>query len=298
MGANLIRDTSLQQQIAILPCNRLRKRFLVVRNIALLCLLLAPVVSVDASEDVFAQLIEMRQAADLFHKKRYKDSVEAFDLIYQDLHAEDERDLNRLSTVLNFLAQGRSFLGQHAATLELMNERLSIAKEMFGEKSEEYSSILAAVAEAHFRNGDTETAKSVITLAIQGLEKNAQEDSDYLGLARINLEKYSNGNFDEASLPVDLSEFYSRCESIIPGESEDSVSLKMSSFLELGVDYQPQDFWAAMFEIAAMGPDGTAREGNNYRRIFIPGDAETVRADVCVVDQHSGIVVSAENSLE
>lgn len=265
---------------------------------ALCFFLLLPLFPVQASDDVFGQLIEMRLAANLFHQKRYQDSVDAFEPIYRDLQAEDNRNLKNISNVLNFLAQGKSFLGQHAETLELMKERLSIAKQMFGEQSEEYSSVMAALAEARYRDGDTAGARKTILVAIEGLEKNAAEDSEYLKLARINLEKYENRQFDDADLPVDLSEFYSRCESIIPGENEDSVSMKMGSFVELGIDYHPEDFWAAMFEIAAMGPDGDAREGNNYRRIFIPGTEEVLRVEVCVVDQRSGIVINAENSLE
>lgn len=297
MVKNSFRDDEILRLNAVSLSSRLRLPFIIAGNFALCFLLLMSLSSVRASEAVFGQLVEMRQAANLFHQKRYQDSVDAFEPIYQDLKSQEHQNLHRISSVLNFLAQGKSFLGLHTETLDLMIERLVIAKQMFGEQSEEYSSVQAAVAEARYRSGDTEAARQTILQAIEGLKKHAAKDSEYMELALINLEKYSKGEF-EADLPADLSEFYSRCESIIPGENENSVSMKMGAFLELGIDYQPEDFWAAMFEIAAMGPDGTAREGNNYRRIFIPSTDEAVRAEVCVVDQRSGIVISAENSLE
>ena len=298
MVDTLVRINSILRINAVPSGCGLPVLFLLASKYVLCCLLLLPLLTVQASDDVFGQLIEMRQAANLFHQKRYKDSVEAFEPIYKDLQAQEPRNLKNISNVLNFLAQGKSFLGLHGETLELMKERLSIADQMFGEQSEEYSSVMAALAEARYRDGDTAGARKTILVAIEGLEANAAKDSDYLQLARINLEKYENGPFDNSDLPVDLSEFYSRCESIIPGENENSVSMKMGSFVELGIDYEPEDFWAAMFEIAAKGPDGTAREGNNYRRIFIPGTEEALRVEVCVVDQRSGIVINAENSLE
>ena len=158
---------------------------------------------------------------------------------------------------------------------------------------------MAAVAEARYRAGDLEGASETVAAAIDGLTKHADKDSEYLELAQKNREKYGNGGaFSDSNLPVDLSEFYTRCESIIPGEDEDSVTMKMGAFSELGVDYKPEGFWAAMFEIAVMGPDGDAREGKNYRRIFLPSADESLRQELCVVDQRSGIVTSAEDSLE
>ncbi len=251
-----------------------------------------------AAYDVFEQLVEMRHGANLFHQQRYQDAVDVFDPIYQELISAKTRDLQRLSTVLNFLAQSKSFLGENKETLELMQHRLSIASELYGEQSEEYFSVLAAVAEARYRYGDVVGARETVSNAIDGLGVSANKDSEYLELAQQNLAKYTSGQFSSSELPVDLSQFYTRCESIVPGESEDSVSLKMGGFAELGVDYKPEGFWAAMFEIAVMGPDGDAREGDNFRRIFLPGTDEALRQEICVVDQRSGVVTSAEDSLE
>lgn len=251
-----------------------------------------------ASSDIIELLVEMRLGAKLYHQQRYQDAVDIFEPIYQELNSAETPNLHHLSKVLNFLAQSKSFLGEHEETLGLMEQRLSIARKLHGEHSEEYASVLAAVAEARYRNGDVAGARETVTKAIAGLHERANADSEYLQLAQQNFEKYASGKFSNSELPADLSQFYTRCESIVPGESEDSVSVKMGSFAELGVDYQPEGFWAAMFEIAVMGPDGDAREGDKFRRIFLPGTEEALRQEVCVVDQRSGVVTSAEDSLE
>lgn len=250
-----------------------------------------------AVADVFKQLVDMRHGADLFHQNRYQNSLEVFEPIYASLQQSGSGDLHRLLTVLNFLAQSKSFLGEHDDALSLMQKRLLVAEKLHGRDSPEYSAGLAGVAEAEYRSGNIEPAIATAHLAIDGL-KRLDPESEYLKLAHTNVDKYRSGPFDPLTLPLDLSKFYSRCESIKPGDNEFTVDRAMTEFIELDVDYKPEGFWGAMFEIASQGPDGQARKGENHRRIFLPASDESVRQEICVVDQRSGTVVNAENSLE
>jgi len=263
--------------------------------LAVVCLAL--VTSTQARADVFKQLTEIRHGAKLFHQDRYQDTVDVFEPIFESLSAEEPRDLHRTLTVVNFLAQSHSFLGNDVRALVLMQERVSVARELHGENSSEFAATLAGLAEAYYRSGDVQKAKRYVDEAISGLSVH-DEEGEYLELAKQNLKKYSKGPFDDSQLPTDLSNFYSRCESIKPGDNEFSVDRAMTQFVELDVDYKPEGFWGAMFEVAAQGPDGKARQGDNYRRIFLPSTNEELHQELCVVDQRSGVVVNADNSLD
>jgi len=247
--------------------------------------------------DVFAQLIEMRRGATLFHEKRYSDAEQVFEKIYLDLQQTDSADLERISTVLNFLAQSKSFTGKNNEALVLLKERLNTDEKIYGIDAPATAPSRVGLAEAYYRIDQSEKALELTRQAIIGLESLGDEHAQHLTLAQNNLKRYTK-KFDASNLPHDLSDFYTHCESIIAGDNEFAVGAKMQSFLELDVDFKPEGFWGAMFEIAASGRDGKARSGQNYRRIFLPGPEESLRNDLCVVDQKSGEVVSADNSLE
>jgi len=267
-----------------------------------LVMLAAPFFTAQADDtqrvDVFSQLIEMRKGANLFHEKRYSDAEEVFDKIYLDLQRSDSNDLDRLSTVLNFLAQSKSFTGKNNEALVLLKERLRVEEKIYGPENPATAPSKLGLAEAYFRNDQNWKALELTQVAIVGLELLGDEEAEHLALAQKNLKRYAEQEFDASNLPHDLSEFYTHCESIIAGDNEYAVDAKMQNFVELDVDFKPEGFWGTMFEIAASGRDGKARSGSNYRRIFLPGPEESLRNDICVVDQKSGEVVSADNSLE
>ena len=273
------------------------RRFSIV--LATLIALLSTVQAADSERvDVFSQLMEMRKGANFFHEKRYSDAEQVFDKIYLDLQGSDSNDLKRLSTVLNFLAQSKSFTGKNNEALVLLKERLKVEEKIYGPGNPATAPSKLGLAEAYFRNDQSWKALELTQAAIVGLELLGDEEAEHLALAQNNLERYAAQEFDASNLPHDLSEFYTHCESIIAGDNEFAVDTKMQNFLELDVDFKPEGFWGSMFEIAASGRDGKARSGSNYRRIFLPGSDESLRNDLCVVDQKSGEVVSADNSLE
>ena len=277
--------------------------FLFIRRFSAVLVVLSALFSTaqaDDSErvDVFSQLIEMRKGADLFHEKRYSDAEQVFEKVYLDLQSSDSNDLERLSTVLNFLAQSKSFTGKNNEALVLLKERLKVEQQIYGPESPATAPSKLGLAEAYFRNDQSWKALELTQDAIVGLDILGEEEAEHLALAQNNLKRYAEQDFDASNLPHDLSEFYTHCESIIAGDNEYAVDTKMQSFVEVDVDFKPEGFWATMFEIAASGRDGKARSGSNYRRIFLPGSDESLRNDLCVVDQKSGEVVSADNSLE
>lgn len=246
----------------------------------------------------FELLVNLRQGAQMYHKKRFADAEVLFDKVYRSLKNDPDRDEERYTQLLDFLAQSKSLQGKNAVVVPLMEERLAISTKIHGEGSDKLSPMLAGIAEAYYRDDQRDNAIATVKMAIDGL-KRLEDSSDYLKLAENNLERYVGGPFTEDELPMDLSEFYTHCESIERGDLPSVVSSKMSGFSEVGVDYKPEGFWASMFTVATLGRDGSARTGNKYRRIFIPAsDREEVRADVCVVDQLSGIVVSADNTVD
>jgi len=250
------------------------------------------------AEDIFKQLIDMRHGAALFHKARFSDAEVFFEQLYVLQKDEQPLKLHRFSTTLNFLAQSKSFLGKNEEALQLMQERLAVAEKIFGSTSPELGPFQSGLAEAYFRNYMTDDALALLPSAIANMQKLGSEHAQHLALAVANMERYQTTTYDPTNLPVDLSEFYSFCESIIRGDSEFAVDKKMDKFVELNVDFNPTGYWETLFEIAANGRDGNARSGENYRRIFLPAQDESMRKEVCVVDQQSGVVISADNDLE
>lgn len=250
------------------------------------------------ADDIFKQLIDMRHGAELFHKGRFSDAEVFFEELYALQKDEEPIKLVRLSTTINFLAQSKSFIGKSEEALQLMSERLVIAEKIYGKTSPELGPFQSGLAEAYFRNFRADDALEMVKLAVDSMAKLGEEHAQHLALATANIERYQTTTYDPTNLPADLSEFYNFCESIISGDTEFAVDKKMDKFVELNVDFNPTGYWGSLFEIAANGRDGDARSGENYRRIFLPTQDESMRSDVCVVDQKSGVVISADNDLE
>ena len=262
--------------------------------IASLLLLVSGVLFADA----FHEMMEMRYAAELFHDRRFADAEVVFERLYEQMEKDESSDLHRLSTLVNFLAQTKSFQGKNAEAFVLQQYRLQIATQIFGESSPELGPVLSGLAEAHFGLGNQEFAVKHAAAALAGLQRLGSEHEQHVELVSANIDRYKVGSYDPDDLPDDLSQFYSRCESILAGDSEFSVDSKMGQFVELDVDFNPTGMWGALFSIAAKGRDGEARSGDNHRRIFLPSSDESMHSEVCVVDQRSGVVTSADNSLE
>ncbi len=240
----------------------------------------------------------MRYGANLFHAKRFADAEAVFERLYEQISEKEIDDLHRLSTLVNFLAQTKSFQGKNSEAIVLQHRRLEISQRIYGKSSPELGPVLSGLAEVYFRLGNRELAIANATAALAGLQRLGSEHENHVELVSENLTRYKDGHFDQDNLPEDLSEFYSQCESILAGDNEFAVDSKMGQFVELDVDFNPDGMWGALFSIAAKGRDGEARSGNNHRRIFLPSADESMHSEVCVVDQRSGVVTSADNSLE
>jgi len=153
--------------------------------------------------DVFAQLIEMRRGATLFHEKRYSDAEQVFEKIYLDLQQTDSADLERISTVLNFLAQSKSFTGKNNEALVLLRERLNTDEKIYGIDAPATAPSRVGLAEAYYRIDQSEKALELTRQAIIGLESLGDEHAQHLTLAQNNLKRYTK-KFDASNLPHDL----------------------------------------------------------------------------------------------
>lgn len=246
----------------------------------------------------FEMLVDIRRGADMYHQQRFANAEAIFYPVYQQMQKKQHKDLERYAMVLDFLAQSRSLQGKSEGVVELMEERLLVAATLFENEPHRVAPMRAGVAEAYFRAGRSEEAKKMAELAIAEFEHWGDDALGHLKLAEANIERYRNGEFDAAELPDDLSDFYSSCDSISAGDSAKVAREKMRPFVELEVDFKPDGFWGMMFEIALQGKDGKARDGDNFRRIYVPGTDQVLLKELCVIDQSNGLVVSADNSVD
>ena len=261
-------------------------------------LLFAVLLAGQASADTIRALVDLRTAKALFEQNRFSDADRLLKEVYTTLHPTANLDPERFIQVLDLVGQTKSSLGQHAEVVILMQERLQLAMFHYGDDSDEMAPAMAGLAEAFYRAGDNRRAIQFANEARFRFVAAGSAPDDYLELVENNLNKYRLRRFENAELPVDLSEFYTRCEAIRRGSLPSDVDMIMERFVEVGVDFHPDGFWGQMYQIAAMGPKGNLRSGAKYRRLFLPAADDATRTNLCVVDQTNGRVVSAESTID
>ena len=256
--------------------------------------------------DTFDLPLRVREARELFDARRYRDAEQALTQIREQFQPLKPSQLDSYLGVLDYLARSISQQGRTENVRALLEERHVLIAQHYDKRGFVFANSMGRLAEALYREGNRTRAINFADYAISLYQRLSPVPSEAIELAQSNRLQYKVSRFSTAMLPMDLSDFYTRCEKLASSATESSGKL-MSGYVEVGVDYRPTGEWADYFDVLlSQHQEKTGQSGAH--RIFIPHSSEQMRGDLCFVPdrqvpskpaaENDGVLISAESELD
>lgn len=249
----------------------------------------------DVAAGTFDRVFAIRHAQDLYDQTRFRDAELAFNDVYLSMRDGDARDIDTFMVVIDYLARSISQQGRNDRVADLMQERHDLISRHYDDGGYLFASSLARVAESLYRKGNRHRAVELTHRAVDLYQHLNPIPHEEMALAKRNITQYQLADYSTARLPMDLSDFYSRCEKIEETTDPAQADQLMANYIEIGVDYLPKGKWEAFFQIVT-SPDQD--DHSTIRRVFIPDTSESMRDQLCFVSIESGRIISVQSTLE
>lgn len=254
-------------------------------------------VRAEVRSPTFSVPLKIRQANIYLENQRFRDADRLLTSIYASTINTSQERPDRARTVLEMLAQSRSQQGLHETAYALQHQLHQLIAANFSDQGYVYAGSLSRLAEARYREGNVDQAIELAQQAIEIFRALRPVPAESLRVARTNLAQYQIAPFSSAFLPLDLSDFYTRCEQLADPTFASSVDEIMHGYVEVGVDFEPIGPWKIYFN-SLKYPSVEKYEGNAERRIYIPKQSNSMMDEVCVIEESDGIVINAMSIID
>jgi len=184
---------------------------------------------------------------ELYDDSRFKDAADKLGALVKS------RDYRRLDSsekvlALSYLVESDLARGEPQKAKSYVNDLVKTSENGFGEFSEEHAEAYYLKAKLQYRLGkERDSARSVDTMA-QIYERLGDDYRKAVRESRSLASRVRAAQWDEDNLHMDLSEFYSTCESIGKGEPVRQAMAAMSDYVVVGTDYRPTGRTKRWFE--------------------------------------------------
>ena len=233
------------------------------------------------------------RGAEYLSARRFNDAEKQLSGV---LNREDAIALSLANRIIFYSVYEASLMhqGKSLEVKNLIDEKLELLRENDAYPSFAYATSLLNYAEAQYRLGDPESAIQTTRNSISMLEKLPRVDERVIAFAAANIDQFDNQPWQTVSIPLDLSEFFNRCEYLNNGDHITQVRRAFAEHIEVGKDFQVSGHMAEIFASALpIGVDRNIGE-SKIRTVFIP-DLEH-QSDWCIVyhrdDKVTNVIVS------
>lgn len=181
--------------------------------------------------------------------------------------------------------------GKNLQTKASLEDTLELIRAANKRDSFEQAYTLLNYGEVHFRIHENDEAVALTKQSIQVASGLGAQYGQFVQFAEGNVRQFTNEQWHSGKLPMDLSDFFSQCESLSAAQAFTFARDKMDAYLEVGKDYLAQGVMADIFQTAVVA--GLARKmgSNQQRTVFIPN--ENLLSDWCVVIHQDGVIQNA-----
>lgn len=265
---------------------------LIVLPILLLC-------AITSYADTFDLPLRLHHGKQLFDARRYRDAELVLEQVRADYQPVNKQALDSYLTVLDFLARSISQQGKIERVRDLLQERHILIARHHDTRGYVYANSMSRLAEAYYREGNRQRAMNFADHALSLYHKLNPAPNKAIELVSKNKAQYKINAFSTSMLPMDLSDFYTRCEQLKSSTtlSHEVVNAIFSDYVEVGVDYSPRGAWADFFDTVTA--QQKVKYGNKAEfRFFIPHRAEPMRDELCIIADSNPTVTSAESTLD
>lgn len=239
---------------------------------------------------------ELDYGLDLFDDNRYRNAETA--LLNLLLDSSFRRlDGSQRTLVYSHIAYSMLNRGKERASIPYIDKALTQTKREFGENSLPYIGHLRTKALAYYWSDDRRKAVRIGESIIDKLERMDGDYRDELYSIRQMVSNMRKVNLEEGELPMDLSDFYTACESIDDETYLARVDSIMSDYKQIGRDIKPDHKQARYFKNTYLKNARESSRDRKTRIIYVPDEDHL--DDWCVVYPDSKridrVIISASN---
>ena len=235
----------------------------------------------DTSYGTFSDSSErLEYGFDLFDDRRYKNAETAL-LELASSSAFRRLDFSQRSLAYAHIAYSKINRGKERESLAYIDKALALTEREFGERSLLYLDHLKTKAKALYwadkRRDAVRTGRTMLKI----LERMGEDYRDEHAQVRSFVALMQKVELEEGELPVDLSDFYTDCESIEELDYLTKAHSRMNEHLLVGSDYKPSRKQAQFFKNTYLKNVRESSNDRKTRQIYVP-DTQYLN-DWCVI---------------
>jgi len=253
-------------------------------------------ISTPSHADMRDPTVILDLGLDLFEDKRFQNS-ETVLLGLTSTSAFRRLDNSQRSLAFAHIAYSKINRGKEKSSLQYIEKAMAATKREFGKRSLRYLNHMETKAFALYWADDRRSATRIGEDMLDILERMGDDYRKEQKEVRSMISQMQKVELEEGDLPLDLSEFYTACESIKQGGFLSKAHSIMSSYKLIFTDIKPEYKKAQYFKNTYLK---NARESSKDRRnrlIYVPDDKHL--NDWCVIYPQSShvtkVIISASN---
>ena len=217
---------------------------------------------------------------DLFEDRRYKNAETAL-MSLLEYSTFKQLDSSQRTMLYAHIAYSKINRGKEKESLMYIDKALAQTKREFGERSMPYLDHLKTKALALYWADQRQKAVRIGEKIITTLERMDGDYRDEMQAFRYMVSSMQKINLEEGELPVDLSDFYTDCESITSNNYLAKVDSIMNDYLLIGRDFRPDRKQSQYFKNTYIKHARESSKDRRSRIIFVPDDQHL--EDWCVI---------------
>lgn len=214
---------------------------------------------------------QLDDGIDLYDNNRFENAATTLTALVK---ASEFRRLDATEKSLALTHLMYSLLDQDKAAEALRHSKalLQHAKNGFGKNSEQYVNALFTKTLTQYRAGKSTNAIRTAEQMAYILERLGDEYRSDLSNARLIPSQIRKKDWNKKDLPMDLSDFYTTCEAINPGDMMPEVSRSLHEYEQVGKDYHPKGRLKEKFKTTYIKHARESSSDRAKRMIYIPDE--------------------------
>jgi len=205
---------------------------------------------------------------DLYEDSRFENAETA---LLELLESSAFRRLDNSQQALAYahIAYSKINRGEEKTSISYIDKALAHAKREFGKQSLPYLSHLRTKAIALYWSGDRRKAFRTAEDMLDILERMEGDYRDEKGRIKALIGDMRKSDVDENELPLDLSDFYTDCESIDDGQFLAKTGIVMNDYKLIGKDIKPDYKQSQYFKNAYKKHARESSQDRKNRLIYV-----------------------------
>ena len=244
-----------------------------VRSLIKLCTILFLLVSIPISShaSMLDPTASLDHGLDLYEDKRYKNNEKTLMELVKS-SAFRRLDSSQKALAYAHIAYSKINVGKEKESLSYIDKALNQSKREFGKQSLNYLDHLRTKAIALYWSGDRRKAARTVENMLGILERMDGDYRDEQERFKALMADLRKSNLYKDDLPLDLSDFFTACESIDDSQFLAKAGMVMKDYKLIGKDIKPDYKQSQYFKNTYIKHARESSQDRKNRMIYVPDE--------------------------